>query len=109
MQARVVFEMSLPFAVKREAKWFISWCPPLSVYSQGPTQKKAVENLVDALRLFLVSCYERGTLDRVLKDSGFRPLASMRPGAKKVTPRRGLEMLKVPLPFVIEKRHWCPA
>jgi predicted RNase H-like HicB family nuclease len=67
-----VFEVQLPFSVKREGKWFVSNCPPLDVCSQGPTAKKATENLVDALQLFLLSCYERGTLDRVLRESGFR-------------------------------------
>ena len=102
MQMTVVFEVSLPFAVKRDGKWFVSCCPPLDVYSQGPTAKKAVENLVDAVQLFLMSCYERGTLDQVLKKSGFRPRISRRPGGRKAT-ARAEDRIKVPLSFVIEK------
>src|SRR3990172_6816690 len=80
MRMTVVFEMNLPFAVKRDGRWFVSCCPPLDVCTQGPTAKKAVANLVDALQLFLLSCYERGTLDQVLKKSGFRPRLPRRPG-----------------------------
>ncbi len=43
-------------------------CPPiLDVITQGETEEKAKQNLNDALSLFLVSWFERGTLDSVLK------------------------------------------
>lgn len=102
MRMTVVFEMNLPFAVKRDGRWFVSCCPPLDVCTQGPTAKKAVANLVDALQLFLLSCYERGTLDQVLKKSGFRPRLPRRPGKRKAT-ARAEDTVKVPLPFVIER------
>jgi len=35
--------------------------------------KRSSKNLEDALELFLVSCFDRGTLDQVLKECGFRP------------------------------------
>lgn len=51
---------------------FISRCPLLDVYSQGRTKKKAIDNLKEALKLFIESCYERGTLGKVLRQSGFQ-------------------------------------
>ncbi len=47
--------------------------PILDVITQGETEEKAKQNLNDALSLFLVSCFERGTFDSVLKECGFRP------------------------------------
>jgi len=61
----------LPVDIHKEGKWFISSCHILDVHSQGHTKKEAVKNLKEALSLFFVSCYDRGTLDNVLKECGF--------------------------------------
>ena len=50
---------------------YVSCCPALDVYSQGDTEEEAHSNLREAVQLFISSCYERGTLDDVLKSSGF--------------------------------------
>lgn len=91
--------LRLPFRVKKDGGVFISCCPTLDVYSQGPTRRKAIDNLADALRLFLLSCYERKTLDQVLKS---RP---------RTAARKSLSMLTVPLPFLVEteRKESCPA
>ncbi|NOY68243.1 MAG: hypothetical protein GXP53_01940 [Deltaproteobacteria bacterium] len=65
--------MKLPVIVNLSGKWYIASCPILDVIAQGDTEPKAKSNLADALYLFLTSCIERGTLDAVLKESGFRP------------------------------------
>lgn len=70
-QAVISFKMKMPITVRKEGKWYISCCPILNVYSQGDSHDKAVSNLIEAMRLFVESCYERGTLDQVLKESGF--------------------------------------
>lgn len=62
----VNFEAQLPIEVKRDRDLYIASCPLLDVCSQGLTRKKALENLGEALYLFFRSCYERGTLTRVL-------------------------------------------
>ncbi len=62
------FQMQLPARVKKDGKYFISHCPPLDVYSQGETQEIAVEHLIDAVQLFVISCIERSSLDAVLKE-----------------------------------------
>ena len=79
-----MFNVQLPYAVKRNGVAHVAWCPALDVYSQGPSHKKAVKNLADALRLFLMSCYERGTLDQVLAKavSGPRPTYVVPPRRK---------------------------
>lgn len=89
----VNIEAQLPVEVKREGKLYIASCPLLDVCSQGPTRKKALANLGDALYLFFRSCYERGTLMQVLKESGFVPTRA--PGK---APRH---TIRVPIPFQV--------
>lgn len=72
-QARVQFR--LPFAVRQDGDWFYSSCPILDVHSQGRSKDEAVRNLVEALQLFIESCFERGTLTNVLLESGFEAAA----------------------------------
>ena len=67
MEISVQFKLQLPVKIKKRAKWFVASCTILDVHSQGETQAKAKKNLVEALSLFLISCFERGTLGTVLK------------------------------------------
>ena len=102
MRVDVTFQVSLPFVVKKQGPWFVSSCPVLDVCSQGRTRKQAQENLVEALQLFLVSCYERGTLSQVLRESGFVPRrlpARPRKASSKPAPKT----LRVPLPFTVDR------
>lgn len=68
---KIEMTMKLPVIISKSDKWHIACCPILDVVTQGETEVKAKSNLADALYLFLTSCFERGTLDAVLKDSGF--------------------------------------
>ena len=73
MTARVQIEFTVPADVREEGTYFTAGCLPLDVFSQGETEQSALANLAEALQLFIESCYERGTLEEVLKDCGFRP------------------------------------
>jgi predicted RNase H-like HicB family nuclease len=93
----------LPFEIKKEDDWYIASCPVLDVHSQGKTEKQAKKNLVEALYLFLISCFQRGTIDDVLKECGFEPGHSM----KKPD---GTKYLNVEIPFdVKDTRVGCHA
>ena len=92
------FDLQLPYEVKKEGKWFIAACPVLDVYSQGTTDAKAKKNLIEALQLFIESCYERGTLDQVLKESGFDTMTRKGPRS------HGEKLLDVSL-FLVGKQH----
>ncbi len=97
--AQMIFSLSarLPYAITKDGKWFVSSCPILDVHSQGRTEKKAKENLAEALFLFLVSCLERNTLEEVLKECGFtaNTLLSKKPKTKTI-PKN---VIDVPLYF----------
>ena len=100
-----MFNLQLPYATKRDGASHVARCPALDVYSQGPSHRKAVTNLADALRLFLMSCYERGTLDQVLRDSGFRPASPTRRTSTMKTASKQFDTLMVPLPFLVDTRR----
>ncbi|MBU2027679.1 MAG: type II toxin-antitoxin system HicB family antitoxin [Proteobacteria bacterium] len=95
----VQFNIHLPAVVAKKEKWFTASCPILDVVTQGETVEKARANLAEALSLFLISCHERGMLDAVLKNCGFRPAYNSIP--VKV-PRPDSDYINVPLPFIID-------
>lgn len=101
---QVSMKMDVPATVKKKGKYYISCCPLIDVCSQGETQKKSLENLVDAISLFFISCFERGTLDEVLKSCGFVPSKAqiITKKALKPFPSR-YKSVNVPIPFNIKK------
>ena len=85
----------------KEEKILRLMCPVLDVWSQGETRTEAKENLREALQLFLIDCFERGTLDKVLKESGF---TAARTPIKEQSPKLS-QRLEVALPFIIDDRQ----
>lgn len=99
MSQRIEFKVSVPVRVRKQDDVFVAACPALDVVSQGDSHDDALENLVRAIQLFLTTCYETGTLDDVLRDSGFEPTSF---------PRRGEyagETVDVPLHLLSRRRH----
>ena len=101
MKTSVTFHTSLPVKITKKKKYYISCCPVLAVWSQGETKTEATENLREALQLFLIDCFERGTLDKVLKESGFT--AARTPPKKQIPKLR--QSIDVTLPFIINDRQ----
>lgn len=69
--------MKLPLTVKvfldessKDAPW-VAYNPELDVASCGPTEKKARENLKEALDIVLVGAKKDGNLEELLKNAGF--------------------------------------
>jgi predicted RNase H-like HicB family nuclease len=56
-----------------EGRW-IAVCPSIGVASQGIDSDDAKRCLDEAVQLWFESCIERGTLERALQESNFRPL-----------------------------------
>lgn len=77
---KVQFEATLPYKLKKEGKYYISNCPILDIYSQGKSKENAKKNLVDAISLFFISCFERGKLDAALKELGFSKAKTSKKG-----------------------------
>ena len=93
--SKVFFEVTVPMKIKKEEGLFISCCPVLDIYSQGKTAAEARKNIIEATRLFITACFERGTLDAVLKECGFAALK------KSIAIPRDHKFIKVPIPFSV--------
>src|SRR5437867_11651143 len=99
---QVRMELIVPAVVRKKGKWYVSSCPLLDVHSQGRTEQEAKHNLIEALVEFLLSCFERGTLNELLREAGCVPVAEAPRHAAPVP--RGAQPVRVPLPFVIAQR-----
>ena len=97
MANRIRIELSVPAEVRQDGGHFVSFCPPFDVYSQGRDEEAALGNLVEALQLFIESCFARGTLEQVLKDRGFEPDTDLEPVEGR---REDGRMVRVPIPLV---------
>ena len=71
MSAKITFKVNLPVKIKKSGKWFIAGCDVLDLITQGETREIAKVNLEDAIALFFATCYDKGTLESVLKNCGF--------------------------------------
>ncbi|NQT27118.1 type II toxin-antitoxin system HicB family antitoxin [candidate division KSB1 bacterium] len=99
----------LPLTIKKEDGVFISCCPILDVYSQGYTEKEARDNLKEALVMFLESCIERGTLDTILKECGFKLSHEETLSTKPSLPRNSYIDIPIPLIASSSSRRVCHA
>ncbi|MHB8110531.1 MAG: type II toxin-antitoxin system HicB family antitoxin [Syntrophorhabdaceae bacterium] len=90
---QVLFEFTLPATIKKKAKYWLSSCPALDLFAQGQTEEEAKTNLETTVRLFLQSCYERGTLQQALNDCGF----ALNHTSKRFRTHKSLSTIKVPL------------
>jgi predicted RNase H-like HicB family nuclease len=66
--------MQIDYTVQvwREDGQFIAHAMPLDVASSGPTAEAARKAVDEAVRLFLATAAEHGTLTEVLEDAGYR-------------------------------------
>ena len=75
MNETITLEVELRAFVRcdTEERW-IAVCPSIGVASQGTDSDDAKRCLDEAVQLWFESCIERGTLERALQESNFRPL-----------------------------------
>lgn len=95
----VTFKVTVPISVKKKGKIWISSCPCLDVISQGLNEEGARKNIEEALQLFLISCYERSTLDAALKQCGFKLATVQKPQKEKEK-----DTVTIPLHMLTTKR-----
>jgi predicted RNase H-like HicB family nuclease len=68
MRAAIQAEFKLFGTVKRQDDWYVAYCPPLDITTQGKTAAEAKANLKEACSLFLQSCFERGTFEQAMRE-----------------------------------------
>jgi predicted RNase H-like HicB family nuclease len=107
MNGQVKFEFDLPATVKKRGKFYVAHCPLIDVTSQGDSKKEALDHLIEAIQLFIESCFDRGTLDEVLRACGFEFRAKgSKPKPRKLAAKAArTECVRVPLSLLIARRH----
>ncbi|MBW1745891.1 MAG: hypothetical protein JRJ25_06080 [Deltaproteobacteria bacterium] len=104
MEKNMVMEIKLPAKITKKSKWYVASCLVLDVSSQGDTEKKAKNNLIEALSLFFISCIERNTLDAVLKECGFKK-ATIYPTTPRSPKIKKENYVNVPLNLLYAKSN----
>ena len=108
MKRDIQFNARLPIKITKRKKWVLASCPVLDIHSQGKTAEQAKANLSEALSLFFSSCFERGTLDAVLKQCGFK---AVQPGLPQYDHPQAKHdnFISVPIPFLVDsaQRSQC--
>lgn len=98
--SEIKFTLTVPIEIRQESGWYYSACRAFGVHSQGLSQEEAKEHIIEAVQLFIETCYEQGTLEKVLKECGFHPVS-----VSGTTPSRKLLptefMVDVPLPLMV--------
>lgn len=94
MRKTMTIKINVPITFRQEDDVYVAVCPLLNVASQGATEDEARMNLAEALRLFIFTCIEMGTLSQVLIDCGLKP-AHPQPANET-----GMEHMDVDLPFM---------
>ena len=74
----IQLQFRLGFAMRYDADAgvHVSYCPTLSLYSQGETKAEARTAIVSAAKLFIVRCYERDILHTALRERGMTRASS---------------------------------
>jgi predicted RNase H-like HicB family nuclease len=57
----------------KEGEAYVAYVPSLDVSSCGSTDEEARRNIRDAVRGFLASSSDLGTLNEILEEAGYRP------------------------------------
>jgi predicted RNase H-like HicB family nuclease len=100
MGAKIEYTATLPIKINKKRKWYVASCPILDVFSQGETEQIARKNLSEALILFFKSCFERGTLDAVLKQCGFQAYDFKSAQVNKKDTPDNEEYINIPISFL---------
>jgi len=63
--------VKLPMQIIKEDNVYVAYCPALEIATQGETFEEAEQMFDELVRIFIEEAYNRGTLDKVLKDCGW--------------------------------------
>jgi predicted RNase H-like HicB family nuclease len=74
--ASLTITIKAPVDIYQDGSVFVAKCTRFDVITQGDTFKEAHANLIEALTLFIETCYEMGTLEEVLREAGFKPAST---------------------------------
>jgi predicted RNase H-like HicB family nuclease len=64
--------LDLTVYLTKEGRHYVAHAMPLDVVSSGPTPEAAREAVYEAVRAFLLTAVDQGTLEEVLEECGYR-------------------------------------
>jgi len=72
MRSEIMVDFSLEAWTRhdKEASVHVGFIPSLKIYSQAATEAELQKALTSAAELFIVACYNRNILNRVLRERG---------------------------------------
>jgi hypothetical protein len=76
MPLTVKFKLAFGTRHDEQSNVYVGYCPMLSIYSQGTSEGEAQEAVVDAAKLFIIECYKRDILHKVLRERGMTEAAA---------------------------------
>jgi hypothetical protein len=68
----LTYKTTLPVVLAKEDGMIVAYTPALNLGSCGRTQSEALKRLGQAINLFFLELVEMGTLDKALKELGWR-------------------------------------
>ena len=88
-------EIQFTTQIFKEGRTFVAHTRELDLSSCGGTQQRAVQNLKEAVRLFLEEAEKMGSLEQILDEAGYLKRKSKLQGPRFITTQR----LSLPLPL----------
>ncbi len=88
-------EIQFTTQIFKEGRTFVAHTRELDLSSCGGTQQKALQNLKEAVRLFLDEAEKMGTLQQILEEAGYLKRKSKLQGPKFIATER----VSMPLPL----------
>ena len=98
----VTFSLTGYFREDEETKSFVVYCPLLDIYTAVSDRADVEPAMRSAADLFIHVCYDRGILEKVLRERGFkRSTAGQAPGSDFIAVRESLADFKGSFPFEV--------
>ena len=70
--------VNLPVQIIKEGNVYVAYCPVLDIATQGDTYAEAQQMFSELVRVFIDDLIERGTLEKVLLDLGWKKASHSR-------------------------------
>ncbi len=94
----ITINIEFPVLIEEKEGYFSASCGSLDIYAEGSTHNEAKNHILEALEVFVSTCVEMGTLEQVLRDSGYRTVHEVR-----AAPDLNEELVNVPLSLLAAK------
>jgi len=88
-------EIQFTTQIFKEGRAFVAHTRELDVSSCGGSRQKALQNLKEAVRLFLEEAEQMGTLEQILEEAGYLKRKNKLQGPKFIATQR----VSLPLPL----------